>query len=85
MTTEIQVLIFFAIGVLWYMWRRIKRSLQHLEDSELRDFIQNRLGKNDLKRVREHLLSCDQCKDRLDEIQKETHRPNPDRWLKRRF
>ncbi len=85
MTLEIQLLILFALGMLWYMWRRIKGSLQHLEDNEMRDFIQKRLGKNDLKRVREHLLSCEECKDRLDEIQKEPHRPSPDRFLKRRF
>ncbi|RMF00414.1 MAG: hypothetical protein D6772_06420 [Bacteroidetes bacterium] len=85
MTKSAAVVAFFALALVWYMWRYIKRSLQHLEDDDIRDFMENRMSERDRKHTREHLLSCGECKARLDELCGEARKPAPERWLKRRF
>jgi ABC-type nickel/cobalt efflux system permease component RcnA len=85
MSKSAAIVAFFALALVWYMWRYIKRSLQHLDDDDLRDFLENRMSARELKHTREHLLSCEECKARLDELSGEAHKPAPDRWLKRRF
>ena len=85
MSWHLQLLLLFALGLIWRMWRWIKASRTHLTDQELLDFVENRQSGQQLKHTREHLLHCEECKDRLDEIQRAGHRPQPDRWMKRRF
>ena len=74
-----------ALSIIWFMWRRIKGNLDHLEDEDIQDFLAKRLSDKELKQVREHILRCPACKLRLDELSKEAHKMKPDRWLKRRF
>lgn len=85
MSTELIALIFFALGLMWYMWRRMRGSYRHLDDDDIRDFLEGRMGEQARRETREHLLHCEGCKIRLDELQKEAKRMAPDRWLKRRF
>jgi hypothetical protein len=85
MSIEMLALIFFAIGILWYIWRNIRGSYHHLDDDDIRQFLEGRMSKKDERETREHLLQCPECKARMDEIQKEAKRMAPDRWLKRRF
>jgi hypothetical protein len=75
----------FALAIVWWIWRGIKPNLRHLTDAELDDFLANRMGGNRLKHTREHLLRCDECKSRLDEMTSISQKMKPERWLKRRF
>jgi len=85
MSSEALIVVTFALSVLWFMWRQIKGNLVHLDDDDLDNFLSNRMGEKELKRAREHLLRCDSCKLRLDEMTKKSQKIKPDRWLKRRF
>lgn len=85
MTSSALYLVFFAMGIIWLMWRRIKLNLDHLDDDDIDDFLSKRLHGKALKQAREHLLRCPACKLRLDELTKEAQKVKPDRWLKRRF
>lgn len=85
MSTEALIVVVFALSVIWFMWRQIKGTLQHLDDDDLDNFLSNRMGEKELKRTREHLLQCESCKLRLDEMTKYSQKIKPDRWLKRRF
>ncbi|MEZ4987229.1 MAG: hypothetical protein R2795_19670 [Saprospiraceae bacterium] len=78
-------LLFFGLALVWWMWKRIRQQLEHLDDETIRDFLANRLEGQDLKNAREHLLYCDECKMRMDELTSETHKRKPERYLKRRF
>ena len=79
------IVVLFALSVFWWMWGQIKGNLVHLDDEDLDHFLSNRLGEKELKRTREHLLRCEECKLRLDEMTKKSQKIKPDRWLKRRF
>ena len=85
MSTSTLVVITFALALVWYMWRRIKGNLEHLDDEDIDDFLANRLSEGDRKKAREHLLRCPACKLRFDEMTKESQKMKPERWLKRRF
>lgn len=85
MTTGALIVCTFALALFWMFWRSIRSSLACLEDQEIEDFLAERLGPSDLKRVREHLLQCDECKERLDEMTRQAQKRKPDRLLKRRF
>lgn len=85
MSTSALGVVVFALGIIWFMWRRIKGNLEHLDDEDIKDFLEKRLSEKELKQVREHLLRCPACKLRLDELSKQAHKTKPDRWLKRRF
>lgn len=75
----------FALAIIWFIWRGIKPNLRHLDDNDLNDFLANRMGGQELKYTREHLLRCEECKQRMDELTSETQKMKPERWLKRRF
>lgn len=75
----------FALAIIWRIWRGIKPNLQHLADEELDDFLANRMTGKTLKYAREHLLRCEECKERLDELTSVAQKMKPERWLKRRF
>jgi hypothetical protein len=85
MSTGALIVVVFALSVLWFMWRQIKGNLVHLDEEDLDNFLSNRMGEKELKRTREHLLRCESCKLRLDEMTKKAQKIKPDRWLKRRF
>lgn len=85
MSTSALGVVFFALGLIWFMWRRIKGNLDHLEDEDIEDFLSKRLSEKEQKQVREHLLRCPACKLRMDELTKKAQKVKPDRWLKRRF
>lgn len=44
------------------------RSIQHVDDKQLRDYVDDKLTEEMNQQVEEHLLSCDQCADRLDVV-----------------
>lgn len=75
----------FGLALVWFMWRAMKGNTKHLTEDELSDFLSNRMEGRKLKHTREHLLSCDECKTLLDELTEFSHKPKPDRLLKRRF
>ena len=85
MTSSTLIVLLFALALVWYMWNRIRPTLQHLDDADLDDFLANRLGERKLKHVREHLLSCEACKEKLDNETRKAHKMKPERLLKRRF
>jgi hypothetical protein len=85
MNTSVLVVVLFALCLIYYMWRRIQPSLTHLDDGEMDDFLANRLNETALKHAREHLLRCDECKEKLDEHTRKVQKMKPDRLLKRRF
>lgn len=85
MNTGALVVVVFALSIFWYIWRQIKENLVHLEDRDIENFLSKRMGEKELKRTREHLLRCADCKLRLDELTKKSQKVKPDRWLKRRF
>lgn len=85
MSTKVTMVVMFALALAYYMWRRIKGSLEHLEDEDIEEFLSKRLSDKEQKKVREHLLRCEECKLRMDELTKHAQKIKPDRWLKRRF
>lgn len=85
MTVGFLALALLLLAAVWRMWKHISRQYQHLDDADLEDFLGQRLEGNDLKIAREHLLYCEDCKARLDELTSESVKMKPGRWLKRRF
>lgn len=85
MSTAAAVVCLVVLLLLWRMWRYIKGTLRHLEDDELMNFLEKRMSGNQLKQTREHILQCETCKERLDELTKNPIKMAPDRLLKRRF
>lgn len=71
--------------LLWRMARWVLGTYQHPSEETLREFYHEQLDKSDLKRVREHLLHCDECRELLDEIRREPGKPQRERWIKKRF
>ena len=85
MSTSEIIVLGFALGIVWWIWRGIKPNLQHLSDADLDDFLSNRMAGKKLKHTREHLLRCEECKERMDELSGSSQKMKPERWLKRRF
>ncbi|MEL7220705.1 MAG: hypothetical protein AAGJ93_05255 [Bacteroidota bacterium] len=85
MTTSNIIVLGFALAIVWWIWRGIRPNLQHLSDDDLNDFLANRTTGKSLKHTREHLLRCEECKERLDELTSVAQKMKPERWLKRRF
>jgi hypothetical protein len=76
------LLLVFAV---WRMFKHISRQYRHLDDGDIEDLLANRLEDNDLKVAREHILFCEACKARMDELSSGAVKMKPGRWMKRRF
>ncbi|MEM1215711.1 MAG: zf-HC2 domain-containing protein [Bacteroidota bacterium] len=75
----------FGLGICWLVWRNMREGMRHLDEQDIEDFLAGRLDERNLKRVREHLLVCEECRALLDEMSKKSQKHKPDRLLKRRF
>ncbi len=67
------IVIIIAACLIYYIGREVFASFRHLSDKELEDFWAGRVQKESPKahrRISEHLVSCDACRDRLDEVRK---------------
>lgn len=81
----IGIALLLLIGAVWRIWKHIRRQYQHLDDHDIEDLLAGRLEGSDLKIAREHILFCEDCKARMDEMSSESIKMKPGRWMKRRF
>ncbi len=75
----------FVVGVvaaiIYYIGKEVVGSFRHLTDDQLIDYWSGRMEAQNRKAYRrcsEHLGSCDDCRDRLDEIRKGNAGPGAD-------
>ena len=45
-----------------------RETTSHLDDQQLRDYVSEKLAKDSIPELEKHLLECEQCASRLDEI-----------------
>lgn len=85
---QIALVVGLALAYLLYrIGRNIWATYRHADETELHDYWNGRLEKNDLqayRRVRDHLVGCETCRDRLDAVRK-TERREMDSVFKRKF
>lgn len=70
-----------ALSIVYYIGKEVVAAFRHLSDEELADFWAGRTKKADVntfRRMSEHLGSCDNCRDRLDEIRRTEAGPGAD-------
>lgn len=70
-----------ALAIIYYIGKEVIGAFRHLSDEELIDFWAGRIKKQDAKafrRMSEHLGSCDQCRERLDEVRDREAGPGVD-------
>lgn len=77
--------LFVTMFIVWRIWRHLQRNFEHLEEEDFNDMLSNRMSKIELTRAREHLLRCEACKARFDEMTKIKQKLPPERMMKRRF
>lgn len=75
------IVIIMAAFIIYYIGREVFASFRHLSEEELEDFWAGRFQKEDPKahrRISEHLVNCDACRDRLDEVRRTSPGPGVD-------
>ena len=75
------IVLVVAIAIIYHIGKEVIGAFRHLNDEELADFWAGRTKKSDPKaqrRFSEHLGSCSDCRDRLDEIRKSEAGPGAD-------
>ncbi|MEM6771255.1 MAG: hypothetical protein AAF597_11790 [Bacteroidota bacterium] len=77
--------VYFVIAVastiIFYIGKEVLGAFQHPTDEELIDYWSGRMEATDRKayrRISEHLASCEECRDRFDEIRKRNAGPGAD-------
>lgn len=67
------IVIIVVACIIYYIGREVLASFRHLTEKELEDFWSGHVQKVSPKahrRMSEHLVSCNACRDRLDETRK---------------
>lgn len=70
-----------AAAIIYRIGREVWGSYRHPEDEELLDYWQGFTKTEDraaYRQISEHLGSCEQCRDRLDELRKRPGGPGAD-------
>ena len=70
-----------AAAIVYYIGREVMGSFRHLPDNKLASYWSGDLKRSDGKAFRqatEHLATCDQCRERLDEVRKKNPGPGAD-------
>lgn len=85
---QIALIVGLALAYLLYrIGKNIWATYRHADEAELRDYWNGRLERNDppaYRRLRDHLVGCETCRDLLDEVRK-TERREMDSVFKRKF
>lgn len=83
------IVLIATLAIIYYIGKEVLGAFRHLTDEELLDYWAGRTKAEDRKaqrRFSEHLGSCEQCRDRLDEIRKENSGPGADApMIERRY
>ena len=78
-----------AAAIIYYIGREVAGSFAHLSDDTLIKFWNGELKRSEGKAFRqatEHLATCSECRDRLDEIRKNNAGPGAaDPMISRRY
>lgn len=75
------IVLIAALAIIYYIGKEVLGAFRCLTDEELLDYWTGRTKANDRKahrRFSEHLGSCEKCRERLDEIRKESSGPGVD-------
>lgn len=70
-----------AAVIIYYIGKEVVGAFRHLSDQELVDFWNGHLKESSRKghrRASEHLASCEECRDRLDQVRKDYAGPGSD-------
>ena len=85
---QIALIVGLALAYLVYrIGRNIMATYRHADEEELRDYWSGRLEKNApaaYRRLRDHLVGCEACRDLLNEVRK-TERREMESVFKRKF
>ena len=76
MSPKLLFVLIVGIALIYYIGREVLGSFRHPDDEDLVDYWNGSLQAEDraaFRQVSEHLASCADCRDRLDEIRK-THK-----------
>ena len=70
---EVVLVAAVAAAILWKIGREVMGSFRHPDDEDLLEYwngVTRQEDRSAYRQISEHLATCEQCRDRLDELRK---------------